>query len=167
MILLAILAWFGRKDERLAKWNEIVLPFLAILAAFYILGNIPGYFWYYAPFFYFLSIYAVCLLPRTKSSYVGASIFGLCLAISTALYLHRTDSVRDDYIDAGLWLDHNAAPDADIASVETGYIGWYCSRHLIDIIGLTTPQNAVYTAHRDFSSWFAARPDYIVVHAAP
>jgi hypothetical protein len=48
--------------------------------------------------------------------------------------------------------------------VETGTLGWHCDRYIIDIVGLTTPVNSVYTAHRDFSSWFKARPDFVVVH---
>lgn len=64
------------------------------------------------------------------------------------------------------WVDQNTPQNARIASVETGAVGWYCNRYLIDIVGLTTPQNARYTAKRDFSSWLEEKPDYIVVHPA-
>ena len=141
-----------------------MLPFLAILGAFYILFNIPSYFWYYAPFVYFLTIYAVRLLPETRPVYLAAAILGLCFTEASAVYLHRADIVHQPYVALAEWLNRNTPPDATVASVETGTIGWYCDRHLTDIVGLTTPKDATYTARRDFSSWFNERPDYIVVH---
>jgi arabinofuranosyltransferase len=69
-----------------------------------------------------------------------------------------------DYANLAVWLGHKTAKNATVATTETGTIGWYCDRNIIDMVGLTTPQNATYTAHRDFSSWFAEKPDFVVVH---
>jgi hypothetical protein len=56
VFFLMIVAWFGSRDLRMALRNKVVLPFLLILGSFYILFNIPNYFWYYGPFIYFLMI---------------------------------------------------------------------------------------------------------------
>ena len=166
-IALLALAWFGSKDPRSAIDNEVVPPFLFGLAAFYILFNIPGYHWYYAPFVFFLILYACRLLPQARSAWVAASLVALCFAYGSALYVHRASLKATgwrDYAQAGQWLNSNAAHDASVATVETGTIGWYCDRQIIDIVGLTSPRNAHYTAEGDFSSWFAEHADYIVVH---
>jgi len=142
----------------------VVLPFLAILGAFYILGNIPNYHWYYAPFMFFFTIAAVQALPPTRPVRLALLLMAFLVARDTALYLHHQDKDPQPYDEAGQWLSAHTAPNARIASVETGHIGWFCDRYLIDIVGLTTPRNGTYTTHRDFSSWVLDRPDFIVVH---
>jgi hypothetical protein len=140
------------------------MPFLILLAAFYILFNIPGYHWYYAPFVFFLTIFAFGLIPSTRSASFATLIVLMALTGASFRYLRSVAVPAVSYRDAGAWLNEHTPPNATIASVETGTIGWYCDRNLIDIVGLTTPQNAHYTAKADFTSWFAEKPDYIVVH---
>ena len=41
---------------------------------------------------------------------------------------------------------------------------WPPTNLIIDAVGLTTPKNAIYTEHRDFSSCLEERPDYVVIH---
>jgi len=74
------------------------------------------------------------------------------------------DKDATDYSLTSEWINRSASLCADTATTETGTMGWFCNRNLIDMIGLTTPKNATYTAHRDFSAWIAEDPDYIVVH---
>lgn len=165
-ILLIVLAGYGSRDKRLSRSNQVVVPFLLILGAFYILFNIPPYLWYYGPFVYFLTIYACRLLPETRAAYLSAAFVAICLAQASVLYLHRKGLAPKPYEQLAYWIDANTPPDSLIATSETGTIGWYCRHPIIDMVGLTTPQNAIYTAHGDFSSWFKARPDYVVVHPA-
>ncbi len=162
--ILATLAWFGAKDKRISGRNEVVIPFLFILASFYLLFNIPSYYWYYGPFVYFFIIYSVRLLPETKSAYWAALLIALCLSEASAVYLHRNGVEAVNYAKLGQWINQNTPKNAKIATVETGTIGWYCDRNIIDMVGLTTPKNARFTAKRDFAAWFAERPDFIVVH---
>jgi hypothetical protein len=80
-------------------------------------------------------------------------------------YLRENGIEEQDYAQAAKWLQQNTPPGTTIAAVETGTIGWYCDRNIIDIVGLTTPINAKYTEHRDFSSWIKESPDYVVSHS--
>ena len=162
--VLFLLVYLAAKDKRLEKANELLLPFLSILGAFYILFNIPSYFWYYAPFLFFSYLYAVHLIPRTRHAWTISLLMAVTLVTASFTTARRSGKEDTNYALLARWLSHNTAPDARIATAETGTIGWYCDRNLIDIVGLTTPQNATYTAHRDFSSWLAEDPDYIVVH---
>jgi arabinofuranosyltransferase len=163
-VLVAVLAWYASRDPRMSRLNQIVLPFLIILTSFYVLFNIPGYHWYYAPLVYFLLLYAARLIPDRPDARLATVLVLLAIFRVSGLYLHRRDILPEPYDQAALWLDKNTPRDARIASVETGHIGWNCNRYIIDIVGLTSPQNAFYTAHRDFSSWLNARPDVIIVH---
>jgi len=179
--LLLLFAWHGAKDPSLTERSKIVVPFLSILAAFYILFNIPPYFWYYAPFVFFLTIYAIRVIPRTKAGYLGFFLIAFCLLDIGASRLHHSGPGSrelgqlgdwmdrhslgvNDYARMGDWIEHNTSANATVATSETGTIGWHCDRYIIDMVGLTTPQNARYTAHGDYSSWLAERPDYVVVH---
>jgi hypothetical protein len=165
LIGLVILAGFGMRHHSMSKRNEIVVPFVLILGSFYVLFNIPDYFWYYAPFLMFVVLYAVRLIPETRASQRAGFAFAVCLAVASGVYLKKHTINAVDYISMAQWMDQNTPREARIASVETGTIGWYCDRNLIDIVGLTTPQNAHYTARHDFSSWITEKPDFIVVHS--
>ena len=154
----------GLRAKRDSRLSGIILPSLGIILAFYVLFNVPGYLWYAAPFVCFLLLYAAYGIPDTLLAHrVLAGVIFVAVA-SNFFCLHRQNG--DDYYHlAGKWLSDNTSADARIESVEIGQIGWYSHRYLIDILGLTTPKNAVHIAHRDATSWLAEdKPDYIIVH---
>ena len=165
--LAIICAILGIRKMRGTPWNEAVPPFLAILACFYVFFNIPPYFWYYAPFFFFTVIYAVSVVPHTRLAY-GILLAVITLqSVTSAIALHQNQP-KKNYVAASEWLAANTPPNAKIAACEIGTIGWYSHRYLYDIIGLTTPKNAGYLARRDEVSWFAEdNPDYVVIHLPP
>lgn len=166
VVILGILAWFGTRDNRMLKRNEVTIPFIFILGCFYILFNIPGYHWYYGPFIFFFMVYTVRLIPETRPAQWSALLVAACLVCASARYLHRAGVGNANYVKAGEWLNQNTPKDAVVATAETGTIGWHCDRNIIDLVGLTTPRNAHLTAKRDFVSWFSERPDFVVVHPA-
>lgn len=163
-VVLGVLAYFATRSAAHRRWNSVVTPFLIFLAAFYVLFNIPSYHWYYAPFVYFLFVSLAHGLPDTPWTLGAASLVLLAMLYATAMELHAIDKGTQPYIAIAQWLDSNTPPAATIAAVETGHLGWYCNRRLIDMVGLTTPRNGTYTAHRDFKSWMLDHPDYVVVH---
>jgi hypothetical protein len=162
--IMFLLIWYAAKDKRLQTSNPIVLPLLVSLAAFYVLFNIPSYYWYYAPFLYFGYLYSAQLIPETRTARITAIVLAACLVAASAHQILKRDKDATDYILTSEWINRNTPPGAVIATTETGTMGWFCNRNLIDMVGLTTPKNATYTAHRDFSAWIAENPDYIVVH---
>lgn len=163
-VILTILAWFGSRAPNMATRNQLVIPFIVLLGSFYVLCNIPAYRWYYAPFIYFFYIYAARLIPAKKNFQVSVLIVTVCMALFSSWDLWHNGIEEEPYARAGDWLNEHTPPDARIAAIETGTIGWHCDRYLIDVVGLTTPANARYTANGDISSWIKERPDYIVVH---
>lgn len=171
VVLLAVpgILRFAKLDGSL--FNRLVLPFLAILLAFYLLFNIPGYKWYFAPFICFAMIYACAALPRT-GLWRWAIVPLLLLSSATALhrfYAQPPQSTTQGYTGIAHWLLANTPPDARIEAGEIGTLGFYAQRrYLIDILGLTLPKNALHVAHADSRSWLAEdHPDYVVVHYAP
>jgi hypothetical protein len=165
LFLLMMIAWFGSKDPRMAERNKVALPFLLILGSFYVLLNIPNYFWYYGPFIYLFTLYAARMIPENDTFKRMLALVIFMSFVASYHYLRENGIEEQDYAQAAKWLQQNTPPGTTIAAVETGTIGWYCDRNIIDIVGLTTPINAKYTEHRDFSSWIKESPDYVVSHS--
>jgi hypothetical protein len=173
VILVAILAVPGLL--RLAKLdhsslNRIILPFLAILLAFYTLFNIPGYKWYFAPFICFAMFYACAALSR-DGNWRWAALPIVLLSAATAIHRFRAiplPSPTQNYNGVANWLLANTPPNARIEAGEIGTLGFFCPRcYIIDILGLTLPKNADHVAHHDVRSWLPEdHPDFVVVHYA-
>jgi hypothetical protein len=106
-------------------------------------------------------------MPQSKTASAIAAVVVLqCVAVST--YKGSKTPVDYPYKQLGEWLEQNTAKDARVAAMETGAIGWYSNRYIDDIVGLTTPANAVYLVHHDLYSWLdQQKPDYVVMHEHP
>jgi arabinofuranosyltransferase len=161
------LGWRGSRTQAFARWNPVVLPFLGILLAFYVLLNVPGYLWYYAPFVLFTLIYAAQGMPRSRWAFAGLALVVAHATILGSYLLVRVPAMYDQYRSIAAWINANAAPGASVAAAETGTIGWYAPDHpVIDIVGLTTPRNAQLMARHDLASWLIEeKPDYVIVHS--
>ena len=165
LVGIVALSYRGICELKGTSWNRVILPFLALLGAFYWLFNLPAYHWYYGPFILFLSIFAVAaaVSSRAGSLVLGAVLIAQC--ITNAWWLRKSTSTEHEYAKVGQWLSTMTPPDAHVAACEIGEIGWVSHRYIIDILGLTTPQNAQFVADRNDSQWLAEdKPDYIVVH---
>lgn len=162
-----VLAFVAAWKLRGSRLNQVVLPFLAGLLVFYVAFNIPNYYWYYAPFVCFGIFYAVLALPRTRATSIVLSLVIAECAITGILQLRHSGPVIA-YRDMSAWINTHTAPDAKIAAVEIGTVGWNCKRNVDDIIGLTNPKNAALIAHRDLRTWLAQdKPDYVIMHQKP
>ncbi|MEO6815078.1 MAG: hypothetical protein ABI177_00105 [Edaphobacter sp.] len=166
LYVVPLVVFFGILGFRKMRssFNELVPVFCALLLSFYILFNLPGYRWYSAPLIFFAMIYAARGLPKGRATlpvFVAIAV----LMIATNAYNFPRSNDGSYYVKLGHWIDENTPTNARIEADETGTIGWYSHRYLIDILGLTTPKNAIHIAHRDPSSWLAEdKPDYIIVH---
>ncbi len=172
---VALLAIPGAWKLRGSALVRLSLPFLGILLAFYVLFNIPGYKWYYAPFLCFAMVYACAALPSEGRWRWAAVPVILLSAWSAGRRFHAIPSpaaeatAGEGYPAVARWLRANAPADARIEAGEIGMVGWDCRRcYVLDILGLTYPKNAAHIAHADSRSWLAEdRPDFVVVHAQP
>jgi hypothetical protein len=159
-----LLAIFGVRSQRNTLMNRILLPFLGGLLAFYILFNIPNYHWYNAPFIFFLLIYAVMGVPQTRLAHILlACVIVQCIIAGVFDLRQRTRN--ENYVALAQWIEAHSSPGAKIASPETGTIGWYSTRNIDDIVGLTNPKNAAELRRHDFYTWLEQdKPDFVVIH---
>jgi hypothetical protein len=167
----------GRKEL-----NLIVLTFLSALTLFYLLLNVPNYHWYYAPLYAFGCIYvglgAAALFslaerlpsrPLVLAGRAAAAALGIGLLAwsSYAAYAWPVSASprQKQYSILGKWLKQNTPPDATVAMVEVGIIGYHSERRIVDILGLVSPKNAESLGGRRFAEWLENyEPDYILVH---
>ncbi len=169
------LAIYGFSTEIRNRIAILTLIFSVLLAAFYIYFNIPNYHWYYAPFAYLTLIFACralwqllgLALVRKTVLYSATAVFA-CIGFGYALTKSVSFSERtpnQDYVNIGNWLKEHSAPDASVAMVEIGTVGWYSERRIVDILGLVNDYNADYIAERNFVGWLSHyQPDYILRH---
>ncbi|MBR8227715.1 hypothetical protein KDX05_05200 [Burkholderia vietnamiensis] len=174
------MAAIGMWTKRLIIASWLSIAYLILLGGFYVLLHIPNYHWYYAPFFYFLLLYAatgayqlfsesIRLASKHRLAGCGAAVI---LAALTGAFGARSLNLAniergsfDPYKNIGTWIDKNTPADSVVAAVEIGTIGWYSHRYIIDILGLTNPYNADYIGNKDVHSWLTRySPDYILVH---
>ncbi len=178
-LALAILGVFrlGRRDL-----NVVVLGFLAALTLFYVALNVPNYHWYYAPYYAFGSMYvglglaeafdraARLRVPALVRAGHVATVVAAAWILGLHAYSTHTRPMTDDprhqlYPRVGEWLAQNTPPDAKVAMVEVGMIGYYCERHVVDILGLVSPRNAKSLGDRRLDEWLQHDdPDFILVH---
>jgi arabinofuranosyltransferase len=166
-VLLGVVffAYRGAHQLKGSLWNRAVLPFLGILFCFYWLLNLPGYHWYYAPFIFLTTMMAVAGIPRGRpQTLVLISVLAV-QGVTNCFLVVRLTTGEHEYARVANWLATTTAPNATVAACEIGEIGWLSHRYIFDILGLTTPKNAIYISHRDVNTWLVEdRPDYIVVH---
>jgi len=67
------------------------------------------------------------------------------------------------YTKVGKWIAENTPPQASIAALEVGYLGYHSERRVIDLVGLITPGVAKHVRNRDLH-WAIKkfRPDYFI-----
>lgn len=153
-----------------------IVIFLIILLCFYVGLNLPSYHWYYAPFVYLLLIFACRGIWRLSTSLLAKGMFAyrtlvfFVLCAATIFALTKVVSFNEkggleEYIWIGSWVKKNTAPNASIAMVEIGTVGWYADRRVIDILGLVNKYNADYISKGDLYGWlYHYQPDYILRH---
>lgn len=178
---MAALAFAGAIRSLKSNLGIICLVYFVLYNSFYLFLNIPNYHWYYLYDVLYLIILigygldwvlAAITKLRFGNSRVVANIaiFGLLVAMVIAqagwtLKSHSKLTRLEHYKETGLWLKANTSPEAKIAAVEIGTIGWYSKRYMIDILGLVNPYNADLIGKRDLSGWLKHyTPDYIIAH---
>jgi len=179
LVICAVTGYFGLREVWSTSWSRLTFRFLMGLLAFYVLFNIPGYPWYYAPFVFFLLVYAgLGLGVLLRDTPTGAKVCVLLLIAMYGTYFtsRRVAAMQTrelqysflDYREIGLWFDQHTDKDATIETDEIGVLKWYSERRVIDILGITEPRNADFIGRRMPNTWLSVdTPDYIVIHEKP
>jgi len=178
--LLAATAVMGLYSIAKSRLIMIMTIFLTLYCMFYIVLNIPDYFWYYGYLFLMLYIFFVLgmktlyrIFAAMKNSKLRKTGYGIITAVFMFVFLKQLTIShanlnnahgQTEYITIGKWIETNTEPNAKIACIEIGHIGWYSKRYIIDILGLVNPYNAEFIGKRKFDEWLKYyTPDYILV----
>jgi hypothetical protein len=171
--------------------NRRWLPFLCwgvVYFVSYTLLRVSRYFWYYAPLIPVilsavgLGLAAVkhWLPPEVIQGWRRWAVLPVVLPVMLLLLLypqaeglrhsyHHPDQRAAIYEAVGTWLAENAPPDATIATLEVGIIGYYAERRMVGFAGLIQPEIAQRlsreTMYREAAAWAIEtyRPDYLVL----
>jgi hypothetical protein len=105
----------------------------------------------------------------------GALGLALVLAVSLGIsyreaeFYRRSQSYRNEASlkAMGVWLNQNTPANATVLLEPLGYVGYYADRHMIDVVGLVTPQIIELKRQgiQDELQFIQhLQPDYVVVH---
>ena len=178
LVLISIIGVFFNFTKSLPV--RILSIFLVFYTLFYSILQVPAYPWYYTIYYLCAMIFAGYGLnsiynffkkglPGTETIGKWATAF-FFLILFIPLFTYSFMTLEEErgnlgYKEAALWIKENTSPDAKIACVEIGHIGWYSDRYIIDILGLVNPYNAEFIGNREFSRWMDYyEPDYIFLH---
>lgn len=66
----------------------------------------------------------------------------------------------------GIWLDKNSPKSSTVLLEPLGYVGFYANRHMIDDVGLVSPQVVAYKVKGLTTSAYviSLEPDYVILH---
>lgn len=175
LLVLGAVAGVVASALRRTAWQIVVTLLVATagLAVFYGLAlRIPAYPWYYA-----LPMYTLLVLASLGAD-VGLSALAkwptvrvLAAATTAVVFVvaglrfmaDGPDAYRADYVAVGQWLRDNTDPQATVAAMEIGKIGWYSQRDMVDYLGLLDSQANEAVARADFLWWPSHyQPDYWV-----
>jgi hypothetical protein len=82
------------------------------------------------------------------------------------------DPRMEVYTEVGHWLRERTEPEATVGLLETGIVGYYADRTMIDFAGLIQTEVAQQlgpsSTYEDSAAWTIQRywPDYVLLHAA-
>lgn len=173
--------WIWKRWMLLWAWTALYFSGYSLL-------GVSRYFWYYAPLvpgFIATVGLGIASLARLASSWRRSSpalgsaahlLIGLFILILAAGQAQRTwrqaqlNDVRYTvFRSAGEWLAVNTPPDAWVAALEIGVIGYYAGRPVVDFAGLVQPEVASLLLGADTYEGAALwameryRPDFLVL----
>jgi hypothetical protein len=181
---LALMPW-RRRWLLLAAW-----PIIAMVA--FRQMRLPFYHWYMLPPLALLAIGAGLAadglaraidvvagrflgggVGRPRRGAVIAAVVGSIVVLATAAPMALTDwrqraayphAVARAYIEAGQWLARETPPEATVGYLEVGFLGYYSRRHIVDPLGLVSPNAAEAIARRDFLHTYRTRRPDVILH---
>ena len=163
---------------RRTAWQIVMTLLVATtgLVVFYglVLG-IPAYPWYYA-----LPMYTLLVLASLGADFglsaltqwptvrvLSAATVAMVFVVAGLRFTADGPAPdRADYVAVGQWLRDNTDPQATVAAMEIGKIGWYSERDMVDYLGLLDSHANEAVARSDFLWWPSYyQPDYWVTKA--
>jgi hypothetical protein len=170
--------WLWKKQN----WGAVAAVWLVGMIVFYVCSGARVFFWYAAPLYPVLLLFAAAALPLASIKFawieqlgrkyslavvalVGAiSIIGI---IPAAKYYRAFQLDMDNCHRAvATFLSAHVGEDELVAAEDIGYMGYYSRKRILDRDGLVSPEAAPYNRSGDYGGLIRDfRPDWLV--AAP
>jgi hypothetical protein len=112
-------------------------------------------------------------VDRPRRTALIASVVGAVVVLATVVPMAVTawrqraaypHAVERAYITAGQWLARETPPEATVGYLEVGFLGYYSRRHIVDPLGLVSPNAAAAIARRDFLETYRTRRPDVILH---
>lgn len=171
--------WLWRKQD----WGGVAVIWLAGMIAFYVFSGARVFFWYPAPLYPLLLIFAAATFPYLAGRYPALEQYGrkyawavvLCVAVISAVGIYPAaryyrafqTAMTDCHLSVATFLKENVGPTELVAAEDIGYMGYYSGKRILDRDGLISPEAAPYNRSGDYGGlirdfkpgWLVAAPD--------
>ncbi len=152
--------------------------FALVIAVVYPLLGVPYFLWYVIPPVVALLVgapFSVGAVVRSRNvgargtRLVATIVFTIPLAAAIAGAFANLDNSgeadwrRTAYTAAGRWLRENAAPEAEVAAEEIGFLGYESDRPISDLVGLVTPRSIPFAQDR-LGAFLVHPTEYLIFH---
>lgn len=151
---------------------------------FYILGysflGVAGYYWYSLPIRFVILLIASLgiiywgeqFIAHFKQSNLSIAVFVLLLLFIVYMWgypliqtvLNQVPDAKSlQYYEIAQWLSRNTKQEDSVAYFEIGYLGYFCSNRIIDLVGLIDKEIPQHIAGIDFQwGFWRAAPQYLI-----
>ena len=94
------------------------------------------------------------------------AVIGSGLSFAKSANMYQKNRFENSLAAIGLWLYQNSAPQSTVLLEPLGYVGYYSERHMIDEVGLVTPEVVKLKLQEVPSDLYTAffHPDYVIQH---
>jgi hypothetical protein len=176
-LLFTIYSCFRLKKSDSRLWYLII--FALIQQLIYVLFNIPGYHWYFAIFEVSLvlgSSWVIAEIITTAFKNFNIKLFDLIPIATSVLFLlfwskylntstllePKTESYRRTIT----LIDQKIDKSVNLGVLEAGVPGFYTSRKIVDLTGLTST-NLEYVTGKNNDKFFSNPPKILLLHEPP
>ena len=154
-----------------------LLLFAVIQRATYCVLNVPPYPWYFAVFDLTLrvcAVYAIGVMARylrlvgqPRVLVVTAAVLLVLAGVDLAKGVRALPGrpTEEAYAQAIRAIDETYGPES-IGALEVGVIGFGTRRHVVDLVGLTSPRGQFLTEDR-MDAFYGEPPDLLLLHDPP
>ncbi|MGC9350059.1 MAG: hypothetical protein ACP5JG_18105 [Anaerolineae bacterium] len=164
---------------RYRRWLAFV-AWIVLYAVGYAVLGVSAYGWYQLPVHFgaqlLFALGLTVIVDRLWHLKAAELLrWGLCatLLIAVAFFLARPtvvaalryegDPRAPSYRRMARWFREHAEPDATVAYIEIGYLGYFTQNRIVDVAGLVLPEAVSHVADGDFAwAFWYYEPDYYV-----